>query len=536
MQLVAPDDYDGGEAALTVFDRWLPDGALPEARALLLVAPPRLPGGTVGAGLADPVLSGLDADDPLLAGVDLDGLAIAAGAARRTTLPPQLRAIAWAPGGPLLATGARPARTTLLTFDPAASTLPQLPAFPALLANIVTAARPARRRGIAHRRRRRPPPHPRLLRRRRPAAGAAARVVAVARRARPGGTARRVVVPALEPAPGGRRMSRARIAGLLRLAAAVALVVALALSFGDDGEREPTLLLLDRSESVASDPGAVARQEAWVRAAIDEGRCGRPCRVVAFGGEARFEGVPARGAADAPDSATDLAAALRLATGALPDGGRAIVLSDGFATTGDATAAAAQAAHDGVRVDGVALAGAAAGTGDASGSRAAADDASGARGARPDAAVTRLAVPSPLRTGDALTVQATIRSTVSGRATVALTRDGAAAGSQAVTLRAGDNPLVLTYAAPAEGWHAYRLAVDLPDDAVPANDALDATTRIAPAPTALVVEGTPDAPARCRRSCSSRASRRRPPRRRASPPTRSPAPTSSCSRTCRRER
>ncbi|MDO8186559.1 VWA domain-containing protein, partial [Conexibacter sp. CPCC 205706] len=150
LRVVAPGVYQGDAAAradLVVFDRWLPDGGLPDAQALLLVAPPRLPGGSVGAPLADPVLSGLDGADPLLAGVDLDGLALAAGAARGTVLPQSLRAIAWAPGGPLLATGAepgeRPAQTTLMTFDPAASTLPQLAAFPALLANVVAAAQPA---------------------------------------------------------------------------------------------------------------------------------------------------------------------------------------------------------------------------------------------------------------------------------------------------------------------------------------------------------------------------------------------------------
>ncbi|MDO8184888.1 VWA domain-containing protein [Conexibacter sp. JD483] len=293
-------------------------------------------------------------------------------------------------------------------------------------------------------------------------------------------------------------MTRSRLAGILRLAAVLALVAALALSFGDTSDETPTLLLLDRSESVASDPAAVARQQAWVRAAIDEGRCGRPCRVIAFGGDAEFEGVDATAAAGrpgattpdatdrapaAPDAAipapdattpapdaTDLAAALRLATGALPDGGRAIVLSDGFATDGDAPAAAARARAAKVHVDGVPLAGAAPGA-----------------TARPDAAVTRLAVPSPLRAGDALTIQATVRSTVAGRATIRLARDGAAAGSEPLTLRRGDNPLVLTYDAPPEGWHAYRLTVDLPGDAVPANDTAYATTRIAPAPRALIV-------------------------------------------------
>ena len=311
-------------------------------------------------------------------------------------------------------------------------------------------------------------------------------------------------------------MSRQRLAWALRALAAVALVVALALSFGGDDAGEPTLLLLDRSASVTADPAAVAREQAWVRAAIEEGRCGRPCRVVAFAGGAAFRGVSdadlaARGAraapaAAAPDAAgaapgasaptdpapgasaptdpapgasaptdpdptaTDLAAAIRLAAAALPGGGRAVVLSDGFATDGDATAAASAARRAGVRVDGVALA------------------ASPSPASRRDAAVTRLAVPSPLRAGDALTIQATVRSTHAGEATVALTRDGADAGRRTVALRAGDNPLLLADDAPAEGWHAYRLTVALPGDAVPADDALDATTRVAPPARALVVE------------------------------------------------
>lgn len=271
-------------------------------------------------------------------------------------------------------------------------------------------------------------------------------------------------------------MSGARLASTLRLAAAIALVVALALSFGDEEASPPTLLLLDRSASVADDPGAVARQRAWVAAANDAGRCGRPCRVVEFAGDAAFAGLPAARASALAADATDLAAALRLATAALPDGGQAFVLSDGFATTGDATQAAAAARRAGVRVDGVALAGAAA-TGTAATVR--------------DAAVTRLAVPSPLRPGDAMTIQATIRSTVAGTATIALTRDGATAGDRQVALRRGDNPLLLTYDAPAEGWHAYRLTVDLPADARPADDALDATSRVGPPARALIVEGAP---------------------------------------------
>ena len=153
LTVVAPGAFDGTAAAkagLLVLDRWLPDGGLPTARALLLVAPPRLPdGGTVGRATGDAAVSGTAAGAPLLTGVDLDALLLADGAARRTTLPPGLRAVAWAPGTPLLATGAlgdgaRPAPVTVIAFDPQASTLPRLPAFPILIGNVVDQARTAR--------------------------------------------------------------------------------------------------------------------------------------------------------------------------------------------------------------------------------------------------------------------------------------------------------------------------------------------------------------------------------------------------------
>ncbi|HEY4278215.1 MAG TPA: VWA domain-containing protein [Conexibacter sp.] len=264
----------------------------------------------------------------------------------------------------------------------------------------------------------------------------------------------------------------------LRAAAAVALVVALV--HPQPTHRDgPTVLVLDRSASV--DSAMSARESAWVRSAVEQRACASPCRVVTFAGQASFAGVPASGTLPAADpldrGRTDLAAALRLATGALPDGGRAIVLSDGLDTTGSTatlTAAARAASRAGVTVDAVPLS---------------PDDA-----ATPDAAVTRFTAPSPLHAGDPLTLQATVRSSVAGRAVLTLSRDGARIGTQAVALRAGDNPLLLTYRAPGgPGWHAYRIAVALDGDRVPQNDALDATTRIADAPRALVVEGDPGA-------------------------------------------
>jgi hypothetical protein len=290
----------------------------------------------------------------------------------------------------------------------------------------------------------------------------------------------------------------ARAAWALRALAAVALVVALAQPQREPAKPDTTLLLLDRSASVGET--MIARQHAWVRAAIDERVCASPCRVVQFARAAAFAGLPADGVLPLPPpsdrDATDLAGAVRLATGALPDGGRAIVLSDGFDTgePGALTAAAAAARSAGVRVDAVPLAPPvpSAPAGEPPGDAAATASPS-ATATAPDAAVTRLTAPSPLHAGDQLALQATIRSTAAARATVTLARDGAEIGSEAIDLRAGDNPLLLTYRAPAPGWHGYRLAVELPGDARPVNDALDAATRIGPAPRALVVADDPAA-------------------------------------------
>jgi hypothetical protein len=104
----------------------------------LIVAPPSLPGGRVGAPLADPTLTGTVPGAALLEGVDLAGLVVERGGVRRIGLPASLPAVAWAAGGPLLADDGH---TTLLAIDPTRSNLPQLPAFPLLLANVVDRAR-----------------------------------------------------------------------------------------------------------------------------------------------------------------------------------------------------------------------------------------------------------------------------------------------------------------------------------------------------------------------------------------------------------
>jgi Ca-activated chloride channel family protein len=141
LRLRTPSDYRAAEASesdLLVLDGWVPAGELPDAPALLLVDPPRLPGGQVLGGLSDSRVSGSEPSSPLLAGVDLLSLSIDAGAGRRMRLPGWMQSALWSPEGPLLAAGEHGGRrVAMLSFDPSLSDLPQLEAFPALIANLV---------------------------------------------------------------------------------------------------------------------------------------------------------------------------------------------------------------------------------------------------------------------------------------------------------------------------------------------------------------------------------------------------------------
>jgi hypothetical protein len=129
---------DPGTSDLLVLDGWLPPGGLPDAPSLLLVDPPRVPGGRVHGTLSDSRLSGFESSSPLLEGVDLSALTVFGGQARRVTLPTWMTAVAWTPEGPLLAAGSYGGqRVELLAFDPSGSDLPQLASFPVLVANMV---------------------------------------------------------------------------------------------------------------------------------------------------------------------------------------------------------------------------------------------------------------------------------------------------------------------------------------------------------------------------------------------------------------
>ena len=145
LRLATPATYspaDAADSGLLVLDGWLPQGRLPQAPALLLVDPPRLPGGKTGSKtggtLPDTVVSGSDPTNSLLTDVDLSSLDIGRGTARRLSLPGWITPVAWSPSGPLIAAGdSGRQRVAVFAFEPGRSNLPQLPSFPVLIANLV---------------------------------------------------------------------------------------------------------------------------------------------------------------------------------------------------------------------------------------------------------------------------------------------------------------------------------------------------------------------------------------------------------------
>jgi Ca-activated chloride channel family protein len=460
-----------GDAGLLVLDHWLPPGGIPaSASAVLLVDPPALDGAQSAGALRDPLLSGEDDTSPLLDGVDLTSLSAPAPATTRITGPAWLAPVAWTPSGPLLAAGTGPGmrRLAVLAVDPARTSLPQLPAFPILLRNILgwaLAPAPAPPRSATHvpgPGSHHEPPAPAWWR-----WAVAGSLLALA-----GEAGYLVVALGLTGAArprGGRRPGRTRRllaprgAFLARLLAFALLAAALAVpGITRPGGGAP-LVLADRSGSITGP--ARSAESAWLAALR---RQAPRSRVVTFG---------------AP-SGTGIAAAIRFGVAAIgsasgaaspatPRPSRVVLLSDGLATSAGTLAAAQAALAAQVPVD-VADIG-----------RAAVPSAA----VTPDAAVTRLAAPSAVRAGDTITLPVTVHATVAGQASVVVSRDGRAVTRLAARLGAGDNPLLLSSPSGPPGWRHFRVAVTSPRDSVAANNTLDAVTRVA-APPRLLYAGT----------------------------------------------
>ena len=390
--LRTPKSYrarDARASELVVLDGSLPAHGLPGSPAVLLIDPPALPEGTVGAPIAEPTISGSAPGAALLEGVDLTSLNIDRATARSLTLPPWMQPVVWTPDGPLLAAGDNGSqRVAVLAFDPPHSNLAQLAALPILARNLVgwadgwaslradgslsvdalpggsratiVGARGAtdhdlarRRPGRGHRcggraqhgRRQRTPDAPatdarvlaRSARDRRRERPARPRGLGERPRAIPPALARPLADRARADRDGrgvGRlaedplMANRSRIAGALVVAAALSAIAALA--DPHVGSRAPrAVLALDRSASI--DPSMRASEARWLDAiAAHPAGCTTPCRIVTFARGADVlpvsaQALAARTRLEPGAVATDLERGIAAAVAAAPDGGRVIV-------------------------------------------------------------------------------------------------------------------------------------------------------------------------------------------------------------------
>ncbi|MGH9119637.1 MAG: VWA domain-containing protein, partial [Acidimicrobiales bacterium] len=246
-----------------------------------------------------------------------------------------------------------------------------------------------------------------------------------------------------------------RWATALRVVIALLLVAAaLDLAVVRPGHRVATMFLVDGSDSIGA--GGRAEAVAWVRQALADQPGGSAAGVALFGGDARLELTVQEGAdltqpaAQVDTTRTNLATALRLAGAVLPADARRriVVVSDGRATDGDATAEAQRLAEQGIVVE-FHLVG---------------------RRAGPDVAVATVDAPSRVREGEAFDVAVSLSATRAGPVQVVVLRDGTPVHDAVVDLAPGQTTIRVPQTAAGSGLVRYQVRVSGAGDTVIEND------------------------------------------------------------------
>ena len=268
-----------------------------------------------------------------------------------------------------------------------------------------------------------------------------------------------------------RGMTR-RSAIVLRSLLLAVLVVALADPIRPGTSAPPALLVLvDASASLPADQVKGAWQTALT---IAQRHGDKQTTLAAFGRNvvvAQDRTLP-----QVDGSATDIAGALRLASGLLKvGGGHVLLMSDGSATTPGAEAAAADLRAQGIAVDILPLPG----------------------DKRPDARVAEIVIPAGLREGQSFRGEIVVVATAPMTATLTFKQDDEPPTKQTVTLQQGSNSIPFSGTARRSGVHSFSAALS-GGDAHPENDSLERAAVVGPPPRVLVVEHTPDSAARLR--------------------------------------
>jgi uncharacterized membrane protein len=263
-----------------------------------------------------------------------------------------------------------------------------------------------------------------------------------------------------------------RVASLvIRLVLVLCLVMALAgVRLALPSDRLAVVFLVDASASMVD----ATRQDMldFARGAVQRMPQEDAAGVVVFGANALIDRLPSSlGELQTPASApvigaTDVAAAVRLATAIMPAGTqqRLVLLSDGNDTGGTAQQAILAAAQGGVRLDVVV-------PGEA---------------VRGEALVDGLDAPAGANVGETVELTARVRSNIATAATLRLLADGATVATRQLQLQPGSTSVRFTVKADEPGFHVFRAVLEPAADHFAQNNAADAYVLVAGEPQVLV--------------------------------------------------
>ena len=291
-----------------------------------------------------------------------------------------------------------------------------------------------------------------------------------------------LLIPALVVTIGLYLTARRRVgAGRRRVALVVRTLLITFLVFALAGfrlvlpvDRLATVFVVDMSDSVGNE----GREEAlaFLRETLAVMPEGDVAGIVAFGKEALVERLPSelaeidRLASTPIRSASDIGAALRLATALFPDDSqkRIVLLSDGNDTSGGGQAEAALSATRDIRIETKTI----------------------GLGGSEELLVERVTTPSTSNLGESIEVSADIRSTIAQPATVRLFANGAPVGEpKRVELEAGVTRVVFDSKPSEPGFYRYRVVVEAARDTFSQNNRGDSNTIVKGEPRTLVLAG-----------------------------------------------
>ena len=263
-----------------------------------------------------------------------------------------------------------------------------------------------------------------------------------------------------------------RLAVGLRVAIVALLLAALANpTRAGTSPPTPLVLLVDQSASLP----VATRSQTWdaAQTAAANLRPFRPVQVVAWGADTALATGTQPPAINA--DGTDVAGALRLAGGLLPNGGDVVLMTDGAATTPNTLAEAPRLVAQGVTVNTVPLTNTAV-----------------------DVRIESLRVPTALREGERFSADVVVWSSDAGQVRLDLTSDNQPVAGRTVPVNVGRNAFSFQSQAGTRGFHQWSATISANNDAQSANNTLAAWTVVGPPPRVLVVERAPDSAAALR--------------------------------------